>query len=205
MTAVETTRGVAAVVLAAGESKRMGQPKMVLPWGRDTVIGKVVSTLKESGLDKIVVVTGGASQLVEKALQGLPVLVLHNPDYARGDMLISCQVGIRALGSEVEAAVIVLGDQPQIEADVVKSILRAYRTKPADLLVPSYQMHRGHPWLVARSLWAGILGLRPPETLKDFLARHADQITYLPTESASVLQDLDTPEDYERSSPPRSG
>lgn len=205
MSPVEIERVVAAVVLAAGGSKRMGQPKMVLPWGEDTVIGKVVRTLKESGLVKILVVTGGTSQLVEKAVNGLAVQVLQNPDYSKGDMLISCQVGLQGLDPEVEAAFIVLGDQPQIEARVVKSILHTYASNPALLLVPSYQMHRGHPWIVARSLWPAIMELRPPQTLKDFLAKHADQITYLPTDSASVLQDLDTPEDYARYSQRRNG
>jgi molybdenum cofactor cytidylyltransferase len=63
--------------------------------------------------------------------------------------------------------------------------------------VPSYQLHRGHPWLVSRALWPAVFALHSPETLRDFLKQHAAQITYLPVESASILQDLDTPEDYD--------
>jgi molybdenum cofactor cytidylyltransferase len=189
---------IAAVVLAAGESRRMGSPKLVLPWGGHTVIGQVVRTLTESGLNEIIVVTGGASRLVEAALESFSVHITANPDYSSGEMLTSIQVGLQALSSLVEAALVVLGDQPQIEAGVVKSVIRMYDKDRPVLLVPSYQMHRGHPWLVARILWPSILSLRPPATLRDFLVQHVDQITYLPVDSASILQDLDTPEDYDR-------
>lgn len=193
-----TNRRIAAVVLAAGESRRMGQPKLVLPWEGDTVIGKVVNTLKEAGLDIIIVVTGGHKDQVEKALSGRGVEVIFNPDFFREDMLLSCQIGLQSLAPQIGAALIVLGDQPQIEAGVVQLILQMFEDNPAVLLVPSYQMHRGHPWLVDRSLWPAILDLRPPETLKDFLVKNSKQITYVTIDSASIFQDLDTPEDYER-------
>jgi molybdenum cofactor cytidylyltransferase len=187
----------AAVILAAGQSKRMGSPKMLLPWAGETVIGKVVRTLREAGLSEIVVVTGGAGDLVETALQGLDVRTLRNPDFTDGAMLASFQIGLKALSPPIETALVALGDQPQIELEVVKSILGVYeKAKPA-LVVPSYQMHRGHPWLVSRALWPSILVLHPPETLRDFLNQHAAQITYLTVESASILQDLDTPADYD--------
>jgi molybdenum cofactor cytidylyltransferase len=187
----------AAVILAAGQSKRMGSPKLVLPWGEGTVIGHVVRTLKEAGLGEIVVVTGGAAPLIETALASLEVRVLRNPNYVSGEMLTSCQIGLGALSSQVAAALIALGDQPQIEAGIVKSIIRIYAGSRPALVVPSYQMHRGHPWLVARSLWPDIINLRPPKTLRDFLTVHAGQIEYLPVRTASVLQDLDTPADYD--------
>ncbi len=198
METAENKTLIAAVILAAGESKRMGSPKLVLPWGRDTVIGKVVRTLKEAGLRDILVITGGAGQMIENALEGLAVRTLHNPDFADSEMLASCQIGLQALSPQIETALIVLGDQPQIEVGVVKSILDLYEKRKPVLVVPSYQMHRGHPWLISRILWQAILALHPPETLRDILMQHAAQITYLPVESASILQDLDTPTDYEQ-------
>ncbi len=198
--AVNGTR-IAAVVLAAGESKRMGKPKLVLPWGKETVIAKVVRTLMEVGLEDIIIVTGGASTLVEAALESLKVRILQNPNFARSEMLASCQIGFQALNPQTEAALVVLGDQPQIESEVVKSVLRLYEKSKPILIVPSYRMHRGHPWLIARELWMKVLALQPQETLRDFLTQNASLITYLPVDSASVLQDLDTPADYDRYSP----
>ncbi len=188
----------AAVILAAGESKRMGRPKLLLPWGQETVIGKIVRTLGEAGVEEIIVVTGGAGPQVEEALRGSAARCLRNPNFAAGEMLSSCQAGLQALSAQAGAALIVLGDQPQIETGVVKSLLERLEMDRPELLVPSYQMRRGHPWVVARKLWPEILALRSPATLRDFLIQHADQITYLQVESTSILQDLDTPADYER-------
>jgi molybdenum cofactor cytidylyltransferase len=192
---------IAAVVLAAGLSRRMGQPKMVLPWGNTTVIGRVVQTLIDAGLSQILVVTGGARNRVEDALRDLPVRTVNNPRYEQDHMAFSLQVGLSNLPKEVDAALIVLGDQPQVETCVVKTILETYTEAPAPLIVPSYRMRRGHPWLIERSLWKAVWALKPPQTLRDFMNAHAGQIRYLEFETASVLSDLDTPSDYERQRP----
>jgi len=196
---------IAGVVLAAGKSERMGRPKMSLPWGDTTVIGQVVSTLISAGLDQVVVVTGGGRGEVEGALSSLPrdwpVRTVINPDYAAGEMLSSLQIGIASLGGKIEAALVALGDQPQIEGEVVKSILSAYRQSKANLVIPSYAMRRGHPMLIARPLWAALLALRYPQTLRDLIQAYGDQILYVSVDNPSILQDLDTPRDYREFKP----
>ena len=187
---------IAGIVLAAGQSKRMGRPKMNLAWGETTVIGQVVSTLLQAGLQEIVVVTGGARHEVETSLAGYPVRLVFNPDYEQGEMVSTFQAGLTALGDEIEAALVTLGDQPQIERGVVESVVDAYRRTRASLIIPSYRNRRGHPWLLDRSLWPEGLSLRSPSTLRDFLNDHASQISYLTVETSTVLQDLDTPADY---------
>jgi molybdenum cofactor cytidylyltransferase len=188
---------ISAIILAAGESKRMGRPKMLLPWGDTTVLGKVVATFRAAGLEDIVVVTGSARPQVE-ALFGRSVRFAFNPDFARGEMLGSVQAGLQSLGEETRAALIALGDQPQVELETIETIRETFGRTGAPLLVPSYQMRRGHPWLVAREFWGEILQMRAPESPRDFLNRHAESIRYLNVETPSVIQDLDTPEDYER-------
>lgn len=195
---------IAAIVLAAGQSRRMGSPKMVLPWGETTVIGQVVCTLASAGVDEIVVVTGGARELVEAALAQLncekPVRSVFNAQFAQGEMLSSVQTGLRSLDESVDAALIALGDQPRIQAEVVTGLLSAH-AQGAQLVVPSYKMRRGHPWLVSRRLWGSLLALHGAQTLRDFLNSQAGAITYLEVDTDSVLMDLDTPEDYQRSQP----
>lgn len=195
---------IAAIVLAAGQSRRMGTPKMVLPWGNTTVIGQVVCRLASAAVDEIVVVTGGARLLVEAALERLacdcPVRAVFNPDFAQAEMLSSVQTGLRALGEETSAALIALGDQPKIQVGVVEDLLKIY-SQGARLVVPSYQMRRGHPWLVDSRLWRELLSLHGSQTLRDFLNTHSSEITYLEVGTDSVLMDLDTPEDYQRSHP----
>ncbi len=192
---------VAAVVLAAGLSTRMGAPKMVLPWGGRTVVGQVVSQLLDGGADEITVVTGGAGVQIENALEGYPVSFVENPSYQNGEMLYSLQAGIRSLGQRCDAALIALGDQPQIQVSVVGAVLEAYRESNARLVIPSYQMRRGHPWLVENGLWGDLLAVQSPATLRDFLADHQQIIQYVNVGDASILADMDTPEDYQRQKP----
>jgi molybdenum cofactor cytidylyltransferase len=192
---------ISAIILAAGQSKRMGQPKMLLPWGTSTVIEHVITTFLNAGIEDVMVVTGGTQEQVEEAISQYPVRKVHNSDYATGEMLSSIQCALRAMSKQTQAVLIGLGDQPQVEERSVRLICEEYPGSQSSLIVPSFQMRRGHPWLVARPLWNEILALKPPESLRDFLNRHAEEIRYVSVADQSILADLDTPEDYQRSLP----
>lgn len=189
--------GIGAVVLAAGQSKRMGVPKMTLPWRDTTVIGQVVRVLKQAGIAEIVVVTGGGSDLVEAALKGEPVHLVFNPEFSEAEMLVSLQRGLKELKVDLEAFFVVLGDQPQIEVQVVRDLFSVWQAHHSPIVIPSFQMHRGHPWLVARELWDELLMMDQTQTMRDFISRHAGEIHYVNVETSSILKDLDTPLDYE--------
>jgi len=191
---------ITALILAAGQSRRMGQPKMSLPWGETTVLEKVIATFKAADVGDILVITGGDRERVE-ALVGDSARAIFNPNYAKGEMLSTVQAGLTGLKPDAEAALIGLGDQPQIQERSVRSVLDEYRKSGAALVVPSFRMRRGHPWLVARPHWDEILRMSPPASLRDFLNRHADEIHYVELDNQSILQDLDTPEDYLKSRP----
>jgi molybdenum cofactor cytidylyltransferase len=204
-------RRVTAVILAAGESRRMGQPKMLLPWGDTTVLGQVLSIFA-AGFNSLpdplewdlLVVTGGARQEIETFVESLrskyPLRTEFNPSFAIYGMLGSIQAGIQSLDPSVDAALIGLGDQPQVQAATVRAILAAYLSTPSPLVVPSYNLKRGHPWLVSRSLWPQVLSLSPQGTPRQFLNDHTDAVEYIPA-GESILMDLDTPEDYDRFRP----
>jgi molybdenum cofactor cytidylyltransferase len=148
-----------------------------------------------------VVVTGAAREAVELVVRQAGVRAVFNPRHEDGGMLTSLQTGLVALGAETEAALIVLGDQPGIEASTVRKVIHAHRVGEAPLVVPSYRMRRGHPWLVARALWAALLGMRARSTAREFLDLHASQISYVEVGTPSILEDIDTQEDYRRSRP----
>lgn len=208
---------ITAIILAAGQSKRMGQPKMLLPWGRTSVLGQVIETIQRAGVDEILVVTGGAREEVEelvnqyaegskqKAEGGRRKVVSsrQNEDYSSGEMLASLQTGLAALqdNASVTAALICLGDQPQVEEGSVRAVMEAFEAGKSNLVVPSYQMRRGHPWLMARPLWDEILAMSLTESPREFLNRHAGEIEYVNLDNPSILADLDTPEDYLKSRP----
>jgi molybdenum cofactor cytidylyltransferase len=192
---------IAAVVLAAGRSSRMGTPKMVLPWGETTVIAHVVNALQAAAVAEVVVVTGGAHELVGNALRETTARVVFNSQFGEFGMLRSFQIGLAAIDPTIQAVLVALGDQPQIETSVVRQVIAAYSPESHPILIPSYQMRRGHPWLVASTLWASLLSMDASSTLRDFLDRNVSQIGYVPVDSPSVLQDMDTPEDYQRHRP----
>lgn len=187
---------IGAVVLAAGHSRRMGSPKLALPWGDTTVIGQVIHMLSRTDIQEIVVVTGGAQPEVERALHGLPVRLVHNPQHMQSEMLSSFQVGLAAVSNTLAAILLVLGDQPQVQEQVINDLIREYVDSGAPLVVPSYQSRRGHPWLLDRSLVDTVLAMQEPATLRDFLNEQSHTIRYIMVETPSVLQDLDTPGDY---------
>ena len=192
---------ITAIVLAAGQSVRMGTQKMLLPWGETTVISKVVATLVEAGVSEIYVVTGGNHAAITRLIQGPDIHLVINPDYANGEMLTSVQVGLKAIAKDIEATLIVLGDQPQIESQVVRAVLARFQGTSHPLIVPSYRMHRGHPWLLGKSYWEEVLALKPPLTLHDFLNSKKQVIDYMEVDTPSVMQDLDTRQDYSRYKP----
>jgi len=171
---------------------------MLLPWGKLTVIEQVIITFLRAGIEEILVVTGGARKLVEEVIEPYPVRKVYNSNYETGEMLSSLQLGLRALSNRAEATLIGLGDQPQVQERTVRLVCEAYRESQSKLVVPSFQMRRGHPWLVTRSLWDEILALNPPESPRDFLNRHAADIHYVEAETSSIIADLDTPEDYQK-------
>lgn len=189
---------IAAIVVAAGLSKRMGQPKQLLPYGKHTVIERIGDVLLECSLAEIVVVTGHERQAVEDRLAAWPVRPVFNSRYRTQEMLSSIQCGLLALASEVQAVLIVLGDQPQLERDVVQMLIEAYQRGAGRLIIPSFQMRRGHPILIDRIYWPEILALDANETLRQVIDTHADEIHYAPVKTNSILSDIDTPEDYRR-------
>ena len=201
---------IAAIILAAGLSRRMGQPKMLLPWQNTTVIGQVVKTLTQAISDietqpmtgfEVVIVTGGAREAVEaevmhlafhSASGELPVRAVFNPQFETGEMMSSIRVGLAELGSGTEFALIGLGDQPQLSFESARRVVLASTIPHARLILPSFNMRRGHPWLVHRDLWST---LATAETGRAFLRAHEKDIVYVETDE-TVLKDLDTPDDY---------
>jgi molybdenum cofactor cytidylyltransferase len=184
-------KSIKAIILAAGRSTRMGRQKMLMPWGETTVVEKVIQTIRSSGVDKIILVTNPeiASQITSPELH---IALNQDPE---GEMLTSIQLGLQAQKIPAQATLICLGDQPQIEEGSVRSVCEAFQKSRSKLVVPSYQMRRGHPWLVERTLWAEILSMQGG-SMREFLDRHANEIEYVNLSTPTILQDLDTPEDY---------
>jgi molybdenum cofactor cytidylyltransferase len=197
---------ITAIIVAAGQSRRMGSPKMLLPWGNVTVIEHIIAVFSKAGVEDILVITGGAHEQVEavvtKCKIEYPVRSVYNQKHMEGDMLSSIQCGLEQLTDKnISAVMIGLGDQPQVQEGSVRLLREAFLQAKSPLVVPSFQMRRGHPWLMARSLWKEILEMSSSQTPRDFLNSHSLDIQYVNVDTPSILADLDTPEEYRTSHP----
>lgn len=193
-----SNKKIGAVILGAGLSVRMEQPKLLLSWAGKTVIEQIVEVLQQADVKPVLIVAGRWWKEILALVENRSVRVVFHPHYAETQMMQTILLGLDALEQDVDAAMIVLGDQPQVKLEVVSGLVNAYQSGNGELIVPSYHMRRGHPWLMGRELWQDF---RKMETSREFLKQFEKKIHYLEVETDSILQDLDTPEDYQRYRP----
>lgn len=190
---LEVQRRIGAIVLAAGQSKRMGRSKPLLPWGEKTVIETIVQTLTPFNLADLVVVTGDKHKEVEKVLKKTAARTVFNPFYSVGEMLSSLKTGIQALGDEISACLVFMGDQPQVTPRTIRHVLTVGAQDIDKVIAPAFQEQRGHPILIPRKYWPNLLALThgaPRQVINEL------PITVIPVDSDSILRDIDTPEQY---------
>jgi molybdenum cofactor cytidylyltransferase len=186
---------VAGVILAAGGAQRMGQPKQVLSWRGQPLVRYAARAALEAGLEPVVVVTGSAADQVKTAVQGLPVRLVYNPHWQAGQSS-SVQTGVRALPPETGAAVFLLADQPQTPAQLIAGLVEAHAATLSPLVAPLVQGQRANPVLFDRTTFPDLLALSGDQGGRALFARYP--IHWVPWHDPTVLQDIDTPEDYQR-------
>ena len=188
-------KNVAGVVLAAGASRRMGRTnKLTLEIEGAPMVARVVDSLHQSGVREVLVVTGHAPEEIRKALGSRKAELVHNPNYEQG-MGTSVSAGIAALGSDVDAAVVALGDMPWVGTDVIAQLIDAF-TPDADLsiYVPMFGRKRGNPVLWAARHFPELEQLSGDVGGKALFHQHSEAICYVDVSSAAVNIDVDTPE-----------
>lgn len=188
---------ICALVLAAGQSRRMGTQKLLLPLEGQPVIVHVVDELLRSPVDQIFVVIGEEGKQISEAIAGRRVHVVTNAN-AEGEMLSSVRCGLIAIPEECAAALVALGDQPSITADVVEKLVRALRTTGRGIVVPTYRGQRGHPLLLAMHYRHEILTRYEDVGLRGLLQAHPEDVLGVEVATPGILEDMDVPEDYRR-------
>lgn len=176
----------------------MGRSKPMLPFGKVPVIEHLLSILKECPINDISIVTGFEHTAIEKHFINQSVNLVFNPKFENGEMINSIQTGLNSVSPETDAVLLVLADQPNLESSVVCKLVDAYQKGKGGVIVPSYQMRRGHPHLIARKYWEEILALKEGQNLRDFFKNTGDKIFYVIVSTPSVISDMDTPSDYRR-------
>jgi molybdenum cofactor cytidylyltransferase len=186
-----------AMILAAGESRRMGQPKLLLPFGEKTIIEIVVEKVVSSKVNNTLVVLGSEREKVEKKIKNFPIKVAFNPDYHSG-MLSSVQCGIKTLPEDTQAVVVVLGDQPSVSKDVIDKIVDAYLETGKGIVLPVYEKERGHPVIIDMKYKNEVENLSPDIGLRGTVYSHPEDILEVDVDTPNILQDIDDEADYKR-------
>ncbi len=187
---------VAAVVLAAGASTRLGQPKQLAPIGGRPALAYTLDALRASSLNRIVLVLGHNADEIAAALDLTEITVVRNDAYAEGQST-SVRAGVKALGDDIAAALMVVGDQPLLAPTVVDAIVHAYEQTGGPFIVPVYAGEWGNPVLLARATWPLLDNLKGDTGARPILRKHMDMVLEVPV-PGSLLDDIDTPEDYAR-------
>lgn len=184
---------VAGLILAAGESRRMGHPKALLDYRGETFLDRLIRIFGEV-CSPVLVVLGAQPEVVRAgARRGGEARFLLNAIYRKGQ-LSSLQCGMRSVPPEAEGVLFTLVDHPAVEPSTVARLLAA----SGPLRIPRHAGRRGHPVYVSRALLPEFLALEPADSARLVINRHGTSIEYVDVDDPGVLEDIDEPGDYER-------
>ena len=183
------------IILAAGESKRMGSPKMLLMFKGRTMIENVIENVSGSEIINILVVLGSDKEILTEVVGKFNVKHCFNDNYIEG-MLSSVQCGFRNLPSDFEAVMIFQGDQPLITPKTINKVIEAYRLTGKGIVIPVYKKKRGHPLLINRKYSKEIKKLDAHEGLRSLAYRFPEDVMEVETDDPGILKDIDTYEEY---------
>jgi molybdenum cofactor cytidylyltransferase len=187
---------LAAVVLAAGSSSRMGRNKLLLELEGETLVRRAVRVTCEAGVDRVIVVLGHDEARVRPQLEGFACRAVVNADYARG-FDTSLQAGVREAADDADAVVVVLADMPHVSAVMIATLLERYRATGAPLVVSQYADVQAPPTLFDRRLFGELLSTSGERCAKEVVGRHRHEAVVVDWPE-DARRDIDVPADYER-------
>jgi molybdenum cofactor cytidylyltransferase len=185
-----------AVILAAGMSSRMGEAKQLLQLGNNTLLGQVLENVRSSGVKDIVLVLGHEAEKIKERTSTENLSVVINESYRQG-MGTSLRAGLAALPPHVDAALIVLADQPFIRPKTLDLLMDQYRRSSAQIVIPTYKGFRGNPVLLDRSVFSEVMALTGDIGCRAIFGNHLEGIAKVPVEDIGILLDMDSKDDFE--------
>lgn len=188
---------ISGIVLAAGESKRMGKPKQLLSFGGATILEHVVDNLRQCRIGEIIIVLGHEWQRIAARFDNRPVRMVINPDYRMG-MGTSLAQGILSADEKAQAFLVALGDQPLVRVDIVNALIDAYQRGGKGIAIPSFEGLPGHPVIFDKKYRQDLLRLQGDVGGKDVVKSHPEDVLHIEVDSASVIYDIDDWDDYQK-------
>jgi molybdenum cofactor cytidylyltransferase len=187
---------IAALILAAGESSRMGRDKALLPYRGKTFLTTVIDNLRGAGIGEITLVLGHHAEAIQSAVDLTAVRIIFNPQYQRGQTS-SLQAGLAAWDAPGPRAFLMcLVDHPAVGSDVIRAILDRYRRSSAPVVIPVFQGKRGHPVLIGRELFGELIALGEDEGANTVIRRYRPVTEFVEVDDPSIFTDIDDPGDY---------
>lgn len=198
MSGKDKQSGVAAVVLAAGMSRRMGTPKQLLRIGGETILDRTLKNVRASNVGEIILVLGHAAEMVKKEVSTEGVKVASNPSYEQG-MGTSLRSGLAAVDPGAAAALIVLADQPWVNSETLNRLIACYQERKPQIIIPMYKGFRGNPVLLDSSVFAEVQALNGEVGCRAIFGNHTEGIVKLAVDNPGILLDIDSRDDFEKS------
>ena len=188
---------IGAVILAAGVSSRMGEPKQLLRLGGKTLLEQVLDNARSAAVDEIVVVLGAAAENIRQQIDLSHTKVVINSSYQQG-MGTSLGAGLAALDPAINAVLILLGDQPFVRPTTLDRICEEYRRSHAQIVIPLYHGFRGNPVLLDRSVFPEVMALSGDVGCRAIFGNHLKGIVKLPVDDVGILLDIDSKADFDK-------
>jgi len=188
---------ISAILLGAGESKRMGFDKLSLPWGKKTVLERCFQTLLRSKVQEVVIVRGLRNKAIGHPLHGKKIKIVMNP-HPGGGMSTSIRKGLRAIRPGSDGILIALGDQPFLKTRTINALIRVFDRRKERIIVPCFQGKMGHPVIFHKAYRKELMNLKGDVGGRSIIERHREDVRVVRVRSIGVVQDVDTWQDYEK-------
>lgn len=186
---------ISAILLGAGESKRMGVDKLSLPWGKETVFEHCLETLLKSEVKEVILVLSPRDKMLKGLSQSRKVKAVVNPFFRRG-MSTSIRRGLQAVPSNCQGILIALGDQPYLKTRTINALIRAFDPRKKGIVIPSFQGKLGHPVIFHHKYKKALLNLKGDVGGRSIVQKHPEEVQVVPVKSEGVVKDIDTWQDY---------
>jgi molybdenum cofactor cytidylyltransferase len=193
---MQQVTSIVPIILAAGDSTRMGYPKALLPLGTDTFLTRILRILRSTEMPDPIIILGRAASAIRPQIQDWTADIYINPDPDRGQ-LSSIQLALSHIHSECAACMIWPVDQPAVSENLVRCLMELFLNSDSRIVCPIYGNKRGHPAIFHRALFQEFMDAPLEEGPKKIILRHQQATALLPTEESGSVQDIDTPAEYE--------
>ena len=187
---------ISAIILAAGESKRMGRPKQLMPLGDTTILERTVDNFLGSKVSEVLVVLGHKAEDMVKLIAKRPVTITINPDYRAG-MSTSIVAGLSLVSDRSEGVILASGDQPFVDSQTINRLVKGFYNHDKGIAIPTYQGRRGHPVIFSIKYKEELLKLKGDIGGRQIIKDHPDDILEVAVDAESIITDIDTISDYQ--------